>query len=239
MTVRSLAVAAPFAYVISCEHASNTVPQAYLPYFKSHMGRLTTHEGYDLYAQKVAASLSKKLGLTPHIGNITRLLIDLNRSLHHPACISLAKHLPHDLQQDLVKQYYAPYRNRIMQEIKQLLQTQRMVLHLSIHSFTPMLHDIKRQADLAFLYDPQRSQEKKACITWQKNIQTRAPQLRVRRNYPYQGISDGLVTFCRKQFHPTHYLGIEIEMNQASISTIDAQETFSTLIAHAVTSTHP
>jgi hypothetical protein len=36
----------------------------------------------------------------------------------------------------------------------------------------------------------------------------------VRRNYPYLGTSDSLVTTLRRRFPPASYLGIEIEVNQ-------------------------
>ena len=35
----------------------------------------------------------------------------------------------------------------------------------------------------------------------------------MRYNYPYLGKADGFTTYLRKQFQ-THYLGIEIEINQ-------------------------
>jgi hypothetical protein len=38
--------------------------------------------------------------------------------------------------------------------------------------------------------------------------------LRVRRNYPYLGTADGLVSFLRKEFSSELYIGIEIELNQ-------------------------
>jgi hypothetical protein len=36
----------------------------------------------------------------------------------------------------------------------------------------------------------------------------------VRRNYPYRGVSDCLVTTLRRQFAGERYLGLEIEVNQ-------------------------
>jgi hypothetical protein len=38
--------------------------------------------------------------------------------------------------------------------------------------------------------------------------------LKVRKNYPYKGISDGLTTSLRKQYTQKNYCGIEIEINQ-------------------------
>ena len=41
-----------------------------------------------------------------------------------------------------------------------------------------------------------------------------APNLRVRRNYPYAGKGDGLTSYLRQQFSPAAYVGIELEINQ-------------------------
>jgi hypothetical protein len=41
------------------------------------------------------------------------------------------------------------------------------------------------------------------------------PHLRVRRNRPYRGTSDGLTTHLRRRFAAKDYAGIELELNQA------------------------
>ena len=38
--------------------------------------------------------------------------------------------------------------------------------------------------------------------------------MRVRRNYPYNGASDGLTTYLRGRFSGRLYSGIELEVNQ-------------------------
>lgn len=77
------------------------------------------------------------------------------------------------------------------------------------------MHDITRNADIGLLYDPKRPSEKKFARNIQKNIQKRAPELRVRMNYPYKGTSDGFTSALRKLFPDTVYAGIEVESNQA------------------------
>jgi hypothetical protein len=42
-----------------------------------------------------------------------------------------------------------------------------------------------------------------------------APHLRVKKNYPYRGWTDGLTTTLRGKFPARRYVGIEIEVNQA------------------------
>jgi predicted N-formylglutamate amidohydrolase len=88
------------------------------------------------------------------------------------------------------------------------------VLHLSVHSFTPVWDDVERDIDIGLLYDPSRARECAFVQDYIDALQSRAPKLRVRRNKPYRGTADGLTTAFRKQFRPTRYLGIELEVSQ-------------------------
>ena len=92
------------------------------------------------------------------------------------------------------------------------------MLHLSIHSFTPVLHGQTRNADIGLLYDPGRAGERRLAVAWQKALRKRVPSLRVRRNYPYLGKADGFTTHLRRRF-PRAYLGLELEVNQALAGT--------------------
>src|SRR3954454_18838003 len=44
-----------------------------------------------------------------------------------------------------------------------------------------------------------------------------APELRVRRNYPYAGKGDGLTSHLRVRFAQCDYVGIELEVNQGIV----------------------
>jgi hypothetical protein len=46
----------------------------------------------------------------------------------------------------------------------------------------------------------------------------RAPELRLRRNYPYQGRGDGLTALLRKRHPDDTYVGIELEVNQRIVA---------------------
>jgi predicted N-formylglutamate amidohydrolase len=87
-------------------------------------------------------------------------------------------------------------------------------VHVSSHSFTPKLDGELRRADIGLLYDPSRPGEAALCAAWRAALRAAAPGLVVRRNYPYRGTSDALVTDLRRRFSPSRYLGIEIEVNQ-------------------------
>ena len=93
----------------------------------------------------------------------------------------------------------------------------RRVLHLALHSFTPVLDGCMRTADLGLLYDPKHQAEKDLALSLQQ-ILSHTTDLRVRRNYPYRGNADGLTTTLRQTFTARDYLGLEIELNQALLT---------------------
>ena len=89
------------------------------------------------------------------------------------------------------------------------------VLHLSIHSFTPELNGIKRNAAIGLLYDHTRHGEQEVARVWRSLLLQQTPAYRVRMNYPYHGNSDCFITAMRKRYTEHDYLGFEIESNQA------------------------
>jgi len=88
-------------------------------------------------------------------------------------------------------------------------------LHLSIHTFTPVFDGKPRTTDVGLLYDPARDGEAALMKAWQRQLSQQLPELRTRRNYPYQGRADGFTTELRKKFADADYLGIEIEVRNS------------------------
>src|SRR5690606_12505571 len=91
----------------------------------------------------------------------TRLLVELNRSLHHPRLFSeISKPLSREEKRKVIRQHYTPYRQRAEQAIGEQIQSGDEVIHLSVHTFTPVLNGDVRKADIGLLYDPSRAAEK-------------------------------------------------------------------------------
>ncbi len=114
----------------------------------------------------------------------------------------------------IVEQHYLPYRERVEQLVRRSVSRGRRVIHISSHSFTPELYGKVRRADVGLLYDPGRRGEVKLCARWKETLARMAPDLRVRRNYPYAGKGDGLTSYLRQRSPPAAYVGIELEINQ-------------------------
>jgi len=203
------------ALYLSCEHGGNKVPSAYQSLFQGQGALLNSHRGYDPGALWLAKGLSKGMAAPLEKAETTRLLVDLNRSQRNNSLLSaVTRRLSPEEKSRILEQYYLPYRLAVKRKIETLIQDGMQVVHLSIHSFTPNFDGCERNAELGLLYDPARSAEKQFCRAWQQLLQQQLPGLKIRRNYPYRGNSDGLVRTLRQSFSSPDYLGLELEVNQ-------------------------
>ena len=201
--------------LLTCEHATNHVPAEFRPFLKNHRSLLDSHRAFDPGAFELFTRMAKKFRCPAFSFPVSRLLIEANRSKHHPALFSsVTRPLTQEIKSALLTKYYLPYRTKVENAIHALLAQKKKVLHLSIHSFTPVLNGIPRNTDVGLLYDPRRSSEKEFCKVWKKSLHAQNPGLLVRFNHPYRGIADGFTTHLRKQFQNPHYAGIELEVNQ-------------------------
>lgn len=205
-------------FVVSCEHGGNHIPAAYRHFFAGHEQVLESHRGYDRGALGLAHKLADALGALLVTSTTSRLLIELNRSPSNRCLYSeMTTTAPAAVKSEIFARYYLPYRSRIESHIAQAVRKGYRVIHISSHSFTPVLDGAVRDADLGLLYDPARQPEAEFCRAWQHHLSTRIAEFKVRRNYPYRGASDGFTTYLRKRFSQDVYLGIEIEMNQRHV----------------------
>lgn len=201
-------------FILSCEHASNSIPDEFSYLFDGALDILNSHRGWDPGASKVAQAIRDPLKAPLFEFPFTRLLVEPNRSAHHPHLFSeFSAKLTSAEKAFLLDNYYKPYRRSIEGEIESILLENQTPIHLGIHSFTPKLNGLKRPMDIGLLYDPSRPFEKNFCSNWKDTILDIDSNLKVRMNQPYKGISDGFTTTLRKKFGPA-YAGIELEINQ-------------------------
>ena len=186
------------------------IPESVAKCFASKAARsaLASHEGYDPGALRIFNHL-RDLAAFSLAGETSRLVIELNRSLHHRNLLCrFTRDLPKTVRQTLISEIHDPFRDQVRQAIQQSLP----VIHLSVHTFTPRLHGVERNCDLALLYDPQRPHEKTFCDKIAAAFHS--SPFRFRRNHPYRGIADGHTKALRKIFPDSHYSGIELEVSQ-------------------------
>ncbi|HEX6891000.1 MAG TPA: N-formylglutamate amidohydrolase, partial [Chryseolinea sp.] len=148
--------------VVTCEHAGNTVPLDYAHLFHGREDVLQSHLGWDPGAVEVASVLSNVLSTPLFICETTRLLVEPNRSLHSGSLFSeYSQGLTDTEKAHLLQNYYHPHRTTVEQLIRN--STEHQVLHLSIHTFTPVWEGLERIVDLGLLFDPQRKNERRFC----------------------------------------------------------------------------
>jgi len=202
--------------LLSCEHASKRVPSKFAFLFTGHEDILTTHRAYDRGAAGLARRLAKRLATVVFLGNISRLLIDLNRSPTNRRSLfsAYASRLSKQELAALLSGYHQQYREKVMRQLAAWIMAGEPVLHISVHSFTPVVNGRIRNADIGLLYDPARWNEREVCDNIARFLKEGTVGLRVRKNFPYLGKSDGVTSFLRKTYGPEVYAGIELEINE-------------------------
>lgn len=191
------------------------MPAAYQPWFDGWEEILESHRGHDPGALALARDITRALDAPLLASTISRLVVELNRSLGHRQLLSDAwRGAPRALRQEVMARYYLPYRRKAQAFIEEARARGQGVVHISSHSFTPELDGKVRQADIGLLYDPGRPAELALADAIQGDLQAAAPRFRIRRNYPYRGKADGLCAGLRRLYPPAVYVGLELEINQ-------------------------
>ncbi len=218
--------------LITCEHGGNRIPVRYQPLFADSKALLDSHRGYDPGALQMARQLAHHFRAPLVYATVSRLLVDLNRSIGHRALFSNAtRGLSRAEHAQIIARHYVPYRTEVEALVANAIAAGQRVVHISSHSFTPVLDGCVRNADIGLLYDPARPGERALCGAWDTALAAAIAPLRVRRNYPYQGRNDGLTLRLRRQHAASRYVGVELEINQKHVTV---QQRFPAQIRRAV-----
>ncbi|GAB6038886.1 N-formylglutamate amidohydrolase [Fundidesulfovibrio butyratiphilus] len=205
----------PLAVLITCEHAGNRVPEELSPLFAGQDDLLASHRGYDAGAMELARALGREFSAPILATFVTRLVADCNRSPGRQGLFStFTKSLPVSEKRRILDIHHSPHRRSVAEAVAANRERGLTTLHVGAHTFTPVLGDQVRRADVGLLYDPARLAERELCAAWRLALLARAPGLAVLRNSPYRGASDGLTTWLRRAHPESAYLGVELELNQ-------------------------
>ncbi|MEP7206945.1 MAG: N-formylglutamate amidohydrolase [Casimicrobiaceae bacterium] len=201
--------------LVTCEHGGHDIPPEYKKVFAGWDDTLRSHRGHDPGALVLARDFAAFYGAPLVASTVSRLLVELNRSAHHRKIFSeRTRALPEAEKTRILAAYYTPYRHSVEDHVARAVAAGARVLHVSCHTFTPVLDGSARNTDVGLLYDPRRGRERALCEAWSRALGVRIAPLRVRRNYPYRGSDDGFTTALRRKFPDDAYLGVEIEVNQ-------------------------
>ncbi len=200
--------------LVSCEHGGNRVPERYRPRFYGATEALDSHRGWDPGALPFARALARELDAPLRYSLTSRLLVDPNRSGDSPNLWSpWSGGLSPREKRRVLAEYHIRHRKRVDVAVRERI-SQAPVLHLGIHTFTPVWEGVPRSVQVGILFDSERVAEARAAHVLLEGVARSLPHLVVRPNEPYLGVDDGLTTTLRARFPEEAYLGIEVEVAQ-------------------------
>jgi predicted N-formylglutamate amidohydrolase len=208
------------ALIVSCEHASRTVPVGID--LGLDAAALSSHLAWDEGALALARALTTPLLLPVIAGGCSRLIVDLNRPETSAALIPErtfgvevpGNHaLPPGERERRLARWHRPHWRSIDAALRAALTHGRRALHLSVHSFDPALDPRARDFALGVLFDPDRTAER----AWAARLAAAAEAagFTARDNQPYAGVDEGLTTSQRRRWPNPAYAGLELELSQA------------------------
>jgi len=206
--------------VLTCEHASRTVPSEYQNLGISE-DALSRHIGWDIGARWVVEAMSQLLDAPAVCSRYSRLLIDCNRDVHdHDLIVAESDgtriagnaEISEQEKEKRLAQFYRPYHDAIDQLLQE--RSGKETVLLSIHSFTPKLGAKERPFDLGVLFDRHED------LAQEVGQRLHYKEYRVRYNEPYSGL-DGLIFSARSHGEQHGLLYIELEINNGIITHKD------------------
>ena len=203
-------------FLVTCEHGGNRIPAPYGPLFRGQRALLASHRGYDPGALAMARALANSFGAPLVASTVSRLLVDLNRSVGHPRLFSAATRRRagvgsrEDRRPALCSVPHAGGAPRLRVRFPASGASSTCRRTASPRSWTGTCGARTSGCSTTRAGDG----EVELCARWKEALEASAPTLRVRRNYPYAGKCDGLTSHLRRSFAAAAYVGIELEVNQ-------------------------
>lgn len=152
------------AFVVLCDHASNSIPAEYGTLGLSP-AQLQTHIAWDPGALGVSRRLAHVIGAPLVHCTVSRLVIDCNRPLDAPDLIASVSEttpipgnagLSEDERKRRIAMVHAPYHAAIERLVDDRLQTHRALSLVAVHSFTPVYRGVVRPWEIGVLFDHDR-----------------------------------------------------------------------------------
>lgn len=211
-------VAGKSRLLLTCEHASPSIPERY-GNLGLATGALNDHIGWDIGAAPLTRELCSLLDAAAVLSTVSRLVVDCNRQITDHDLIPEETHgirIPGNLSLDEVERsqrlssYYYPYH----ETIDRTVEGRGTELLLSVHSFTPALAGVNRDFDAGVLFDDFEDLASGLARGLAK------AGLTVRMNEPYSGL-DGLIFSAREHGRRNAIPYLEIEVNNRLLRNPD------------------
>ncbi len=207
--------------LVVSDHASNRVPDDID--LGIEPGLLSQHIAVDLGVARVAEAMATRPGTAAFLGNVSRLVCDLNREEHQPAVVPIASDghavpgnaLDHAGHQARIERFFHPYHNALAQ----LLDSVPQALILSLHSFTPRLgtSEAPRPWQVGVLYNQDDRAARLAIPLLE------ADGLIVGDQQPYSGKLLNATMNRHAEAEGRPYLGVEVRQDQIEAAAQQAE----------------
>ena len=149
-SIENVAGTSPF--FLTCDHAGRRIPRS-LGDLGLDDQDLQRHIAWDIGAAGVMSGLAKRLDVFAIAQTYSRLIIDCNRPLESPTLIPLRSertdipgnaNLSEEQRQQRIDEIFRPYHARIEAELDVRRAENRSAIFVTVHSFTPVYHDVAR-----------------------------------------------------------------------------------------------
>lgn len=224
--------------VITCDHASRTVPPA-LADLGLTTQDLSRHIGWDIGAADIATYLSAQLDAPAILSGVSRLVIDCNRYLDDPSSIPLVSDetpipgnagLSDTARQARRDTWFMPYHAAIEAVLAPRLRAGTSPIIVSIHSMTDRMRGAFRPWEIALSSGPDRR------LTDPVLAALRAvPGMCVGDNEPYDlAPAEDYSTTTHAIRHGLHH--VQVEFRQDRVATRGAAEALAQVFRDALVS---
>lgn len=219
--------------LLVCEHASRRLPER-LGTLGLDADARAAHIAWDPGALAVATLLSRQLDAVLVHQNFSRLAYDCNRPPEAPDAMPSRSEIYAipgnqgltDADRALrTEAIYTPFRQAIASRIVERKAASRETVLVTIHSFTPIYHGVRRDVEVGILHDLDSRLA-------DRMLDAAAHQDRyvVRRNEPY-GPADGVTHTLREHALANGLLNVMIEVRNDLIGDEAGQEVMAGFLA--------
>lgn len=192
------------SYLISCDHATCAVPEAYRELFLDFEEVVASADGWEPGALNLAQGFAMKFRTPLVHGDVTRLLIDLGKD-GDERWSRFSMKLPEATRGKLADRHETPYRTLLAQRIAEDFRRKAAVIHLMIH--TSAAHEGR-----VTMETPQAAELAEAVAEdWRNRLGREDVDARLHRNSG----ANAVTAFLNERFPATQYAQIRLTVSQS------------------------
>lgn len=221
--------------LLVCDHASRKFPAA-----MQQLGLadwvLDKHVASDIGAEMVTRHLADRLDAPAVLAGYSRLIVDLNRRLHHESAfirVSDGIAVPGNLdigeieRNQRIQSFFDPYHDEISRQLQRFSARHEVPAFISIHSCTPVFNNVVRHCHIGVMWD----QDGRIALPLMEVLR-KNPALRIGDNEPYSGRHPNDYTI---DFHAESagLANVGIEVRQDLVGDAEGARKWADILANA------